>query len=204
MSAPESYRPVPASREAGAAAGVSLASVRVDLIELAALRGRAGELAEVTAARGIVLPRFGRVAAADEGLILSVRPERWWLLSQPGVAGARAAAWQARCAGCAAGIDLSAAWEVLHLGGTASREALRRGCRLDLHPDRFSSGHAAASVVAQVPVVIVALRTSLLLITPATTARHFREWIAAAAQPFGFQAHTQALESLPSQESPSP
>jgi hypothetical protein len=55
-----------------------------------------------------------------------------------------------------------------------------------------------------VPIVIVALRAGLLLITPATTARHFQEWIARAARPFGFQAHTEALESLPSEESLSP
>jgi sarcosine oxidase gamma subunit len=63
-----------------------------------------------------------------------------------------------------------------------------RGCRLDLDPDVFPAGSAAATIMAQVSVTIMALSSGVLLLTPATTARHFYEWLASAAKPFGFVA----------------
>ena len=58
--------------------------------------------------------------------------------------------------------------------------------RLDLHPAAFAPGSAAASSMAQVPVTIAALSAGWLLLTPASTARHFSEWLTATAGPFGF------------------
>jgi sarcosine oxidase subunit gamma len=74
----------------------------------------------------------------------------------------------------------------LYLTGPAVPEVLARGCRLDLHPAAFVPGSAAASSMAQVPVTIAALSVGWLLLTPASTARHFSEWLTATAGPFGF------------------
>jgi sarcosine oxidase gamma subunit len=67
---------------------------------------------------------------------------------------------------------------------------LARGCRLDLEPTLFPPGRAAATIIAQVPVTLAALASGMLLLTPATTGRHLRHWLAATARPFGLMPVT--------------
>jgi heterotetrameric sarcosine oxidase gamma subunit len=195
VSAPEEGR--------AARAGISCAAVPADVIELAALRERTQVLKALAARRGLLLPAFGWVAAAHEILLLSVRPERWLLLSAPALPGATLAGWRAACSGCAAAIELSAALTALYLTGPAVPEVLARSCRLDLHPGAFVPGSAAASSMAQVPVTIAALPAGWLLLTPASTARHFRQWLTATAGPFGFvPAASVTVASLSGERTP--
>ena len=168
-----------------ATAGVTLAAAAADMTELAALRDREQVLKALAARRGIGLPPLGRIVAARDTLVLSVRPGRWLLLTPPGAPGATAAQWQEACAGTAAVIDLSSALVMLQVAGPNAREALLRGCRLDLDPEVFPAGHAAATAMAQVAALLAALPSGMLILTPASTGRHFREWLAAAARPFG-------------------
>ena len=108
---------------------------------------------------------------------LSVRPDRWLLLSPPSAPGEAAKKWATRCAGCAATVDLSSAFAAFELSGNSAREMLARGCRLDLDPAAFPEGHAAATIMAQVSVILANLGPAFLLLTPSTTARHFDEWL---------------------------
>jgi sarcosine oxidase, subunit gamma len=117
-------------------------------------------------------------------LALCVRPDRWLILSPPASAGASAGVWQAACAGLGIALDLSSGLTALQLAGPAAREVLVRGCRLDLDPDAFPVGAAAATIMVQVSVILVALPSGLLLLTPASTARHVREWLVSTAKPF--------------------
>jgi len=48
------------------------------------------------------------------------------------------------------------------------------------------AGCAAATYVAQVPVMLAALPAGWLLLTPSTTMRHFSDWLGASARAFGF------------------
>jgi heterotetrameric sarcosine oxidase gamma subunit len=178
VSTPEDRREAPV--------GISCAPLRADIIELAALHERTQVLKALAGRRGLPFPALGCVAAARDTLLLGVRPERWLLLCAPAVPGATLADWRRACTGCAATIELSSALTALHLTGPAVPEVLARGCRLDLHPAAFVPGSAAASVIAQVPVTIAALPAGWLLLTPASTARHFSEWLTATAAPFGF------------------
>jgi sarcosine oxidase, subunit gamma len=166
-------------------AGVRIAACPTDCIELAAFSGRSAELEGIAAGRGLPLPACRHVAGASGQLLLSVRPQRWLLLGAPAAAGASAALWHGACTGVAAAIDLSSALTALHLAGPAVRELLARSCRLDLDPDAFPPGSAAATIMMQVSVILAALPSGLLLLTPATTARHLREWLLDAARPFG-------------------
>lgn len=163
-------------------AGVHLSDYRSDVVELAALRGRVRELEGIAAARGLSLPGFGRVVATGRWLTISVRPDRWLVLQASTTAGARAAQWHTACAGVATAVDLSSALAVLHLAGPQARELLARSCRVDLHEVALPSGRAVATVMAQVAVVIAAIPSGLLLLTPSTTARHFREWLVTSAK----------------------
>jgi len=169
----------------GESVGVRIAECRADIVELAVFRGRADVLAALALARGVALAERGRIRAAADGLIAAVRPERWLLFGPPAAPGALAKSWQAACAGCAAVIELSAALTAYHVTGAAARETLIRGCRLDLDPRVFPAGSAAATLMAQVPVIIGALASGVLLLTPSSTARHFHEWLIHVAKPFG-------------------
>jgi len=79
---------------------------------------------------------------------------------------------------------------------------LARGCRLDLHDDAFASGSAASTHMAQVTVTLAALPAGWLLLTPSTTARHFREWLTVTARPFGVASRADVTVATLSGETP--
>jgi sarcosine oxidase subunit gamma len=187
VSAPE-LRSKPHPPRVARTAGVSLGACKADIVEIAAFREAAPVLVSRARERGFTLPPHGRVAAVPGGLALAVRPERWLLLLAPAEPGASARQTLEICGTAGAAIELSSGLAALHLGGCAVREAMKRGCRLDLDPAVFPAGAAAASAMAQVAVILAALPSGLLLLTPATTARHLREWLAGSARPFGFQS----------------
>lgn len=155
-----------------------------DIVEIAALRGRAKQLVSIAAARGVRLSEFGRAESGTGHIVLSVRPERWLLLSRPAPPGLAMQGWQSACASVAVAIDLSSALSAFQITGPAIRDVLARGCRLDLDPEVFPVGYAAATIMAQVSVILVNLESGVLLLTPSTTARHFHEWLLSAARPF--------------------
>jgi heterotetrameric sarcosine oxidase gamma subunit len=175
---------------AGAAAGVRLRCGTMEIIQIAALRARGGELERIARERGLQLPALGCAALGPEQLTLSVRPGRWLLLAPTGPPGAAAQHWHTACAPAGAALDLSCALGAMHLAGPAVREMLARGCRLDLDPQVFPTGAAAATVIAQVSVILAAVPSGVLLLTPSSTARHLCAWLSGVAQPFGFTPQT--------------
>ena len=166
---------------------VTVGCASVDIVEIAALRGHALALERIARERGVQLPALGQVIHTSDTLALAVRPERWLILTAAAAAGAAAAGWEAVCSGEATVVDLSSGLAAFHLAGALAPEVLARGCRLDLHPQAFPALRAAATLMAQVSVVLAALHSGWLLLTPATTARHFHEWLASTAQPFGLK-----------------
>jgi heterotetrameric sarcosine oxidase gamma subunit len=169
---------------------IGLTRLRVwdrDVVEIAPLPGRAAELQRLIEARGLKLPPVGEVAATDERTVLCVRPGRWLWIEPRKEAGASAAEWEEACAGVATVVDLSSALKVYALTGSALSEVLARGCRLDLDPGVFAAGRAARTLMAQVSVILARGDSSMLLLTPATTAEHFIEWLTATARPFGLR-----------------
>src|SRR2546423_2983999 len=87
--------------------GIRLASCAADIVEIAALHGRAPELENIAGARGLDLPALGRVAVASGQLALGVRPARWLVPAPPADASATAAPWQAPCGALGAAVDRS-------------------------------------------------------------------------------------------------
>jgi heterotetrameric sarcosine oxidase gamma subunit len=164
---------------------MQLETCETDIVEIVALRHRTRDLQSIALSRGLQLPPLGRVAIAPDQLSLCVRPDRWLLLTPPASPGATAGAWQTACAGVGAAIDLSSGLTALQLAGRAAREVLVRVCRLDLDPDAFPVGAAAATIMVQVSVTLAVLPSGLLLLTPSSTARHLRDWLTCTARPFG-------------------
>jgi heterotetrameric sarcosine oxidase gamma subunit len=185
-----------------AESGITCASLSADIIELAALRNRTQVLRALGARRGLNLPEFGRTATVRETMLLCTRPERWLVLTAPAAPGAALSLWREACAGCAAPVELSSALSAFYLAGPAVPEVLARGCRLDLQSEAFANGGAASTHMAQVSVTLAALPAGWLLLTPATTSRHFREWLTATGAPFGFAARTGVTVANLSGETP--
>jgi heterotetrameric sarcosine oxidase gamma subunit len=167
------------------APGIALASCPADIVELAAFRERAGGLEGLAAERRIPPATPGGVAAGSGGLTLSVRPGRWLLVTPPAPPGASAKHWQAAAGGRAAVVDLSSALAAYLLRGPAVDEMLARACRLDLAAGAFPVGRAAATIMVQVAAILARLTPGMLLLTPATTAQHLREWLVETSRPFG-------------------
>ena len=165
--------------------GIALASCPADIVELAAFRDRTAHLEQLAAEQVVTLAGSGGVAAGGGRITLSVRPGRWLLLSPPAPPGASGARWHAAGGGRCAVADLSAALVAFYLTGPAVRALLARACRLDLDPGAFPAGRAAATMMVQVPAILAQLTPGTLLLTPATTAQHLREWLVTTAQPFG-------------------
>ena len=196
MSAPE-------TAPAGAPGrGATLAVWPADIVELSTY-----VVASADARRrvsGLDLPAVGRCVVTPQQLALSVRPGRWLLLSPRAAAGVAAERWIRACAGQGAVVELSSALTTFLLGGPRARELLSRGCRLDLAPEVFQIGHAAATIMAQVSVLLAAVPAGILLLTPASTAQHVGEWLAASAAPFGLALRPKvSLHELCGEGSPS-
>jgi sarcosine oxidase subunit gamma len=168
-------------------AGIALAPWAAEIVEVAALRRGAGAAQLYGAACGEPLPGFGRVNIGASQLALCVRPDRWLLIAPLAgqIPAARAMRWRQQCAGQAAVTELSSALAAFILAGSAVRQVLARGCRVDLDLQVFPAGCAAATVMAQVSVTLAALPHGMLLLTPASTAQHFAQWLDTAARPFG-------------------
>ncbi|HEX2791436.1 MAG TPA: sarcosine oxidase subunit gamma family protein [Steroidobacteraceae bacterium] len=187
----------------GKAAGLRLETSASDIIEIAALRGRARDLDRIALGHGVQLPPLGRALVATDHLTLCVRPERWLVLTPPASAGASAAVWQAVCAGLGAVLDLSSGLSALELAGPDAREVLVRSCRIDLDPQAFPVGAACATIMAQVPVTLVALASGVLLLTPASTARHFHQWLVSTSRCLGFVPPSHPDDATVSGDEPS-
>ncbi|MGA7539837.1 MAG: sarcosine oxidase subunit gamma family protein [Steroidobacteraceae bacterium] len=177
--------PAPEAAASEPVAAIALRSCAVDIVEIAPLRAGAAQMQSLIEARGSRLPPVGHVAATADRWVLCVRPGRWLLLESRREPGMSAARWESDCTATATAVDLTSAFRVLDVAGPAAREVLARGCRLDLHPAAFPAGRAARTIMAQVPVILAARSLGVVLLTPATTARHFSEWLAATAGPFG-------------------
>jgi sarcosine oxidase subunit gamma len=176
----------------GMKTGVKLRTSRGVLVELAAHRGRTAELTAIAAGHGCTLPSLGRAEFGAGHLALSVRPNRWLVLQAHAARATSCAQWEAMCGPAGTAVDLSSGLAVLQLCGPEARSVLARSCRLDLDPKYFPAGRAAATIVAQVSTLIVALPRGLLLLTPSTTARHFCEWLLTTGRPFGIGSPCEA------------
>ena len=129
------------------------------------------------------------VAAQLDGP-LPLGPSRWLMMAGYGEADSLSGRLSQELAGTAAVIDQSSAYVTFRVSGVSAREALARLCRLDLHPKVFAPGHAARTLMAQMPVIIhlIDAQACFELHVPMTLARSFSEHLLIAARSFGVTA----------------
>jgi len=167
--------------------GMRIARCAIDVREICVARARGEEFGRRVREHGVPLPDIGHVTVHGARLMMCIRPGRYLLLAapQPDSSAALMPGLWPPDAAPAAVIDLTGGHGAVLLQGTRRLDVLARGCRLDLDPAHFPVGRAAATIMVQVPVMLAALPAGLLLLAPASTARHVHEWLEATARPFG-------------------
>jgi methylglutamate dehydrogenase subunit D len=176
--------------QTGGAAGVIATPLEnYGMATVIAHHGGRGALDDYFAsAHGMTLPAAPRVACGRDCTLVWDGPDQWLALSPdrtfPGNL-------TAALGGIAAVSDQSGGRALLHLRGARMRDALAKGCPIDLHPRAFAPGDAAVTVVAQIGVhlwrlpsddgVHVALFRSM--------AGSFWSWLHASAAEFGIEVH---------------
>ena len=148
-----------------------------DLVEVTARRGRGRDVIYAGRARDLHLPGFGAATWSDTYVAACTRPERWWILAPVRPPNESAARIAGLLGTGAIVVDQSSGYVVFDLVGAGWRVLLTRGCRLDLDPGVFAPGHAAATTLAQVHVVLIPHPSGILVLAPSTYAQHFREWL---------------------------
>jgi sarcosine oxidase, subunit gamma len=123
------------------------------------LRGDAHDrafMAAVGRALGMVLPTDPNTAIAAGGVAaLWLGPDEWLLTCQPGSERNLAAGLRDALAGVHAAVtDVTDARTVIRIEGPAARDALAKGCPLDLHPRAFPAGAVAQTRLAKADVLL--------------------------------------------------
>lgn len=119
--------------------------LRLDPVDAAAVSAAETALA-------LKLPLTPNKSTAAGGcLALWFGPDQWLIVGPPDDAVPLMQTLAGRDASVVGVNDLRAVFE---LAGPASREVLRKGCAIDLHPRAFKPGDCALTVLARVPVAL--------------------------------------------------
>jgi sarcosine oxidase subunit gamma len=105
---------------------------------------------------GLVLPGEAcAVNMADGKAALWLSPGRWLIRSRlDKVAALMAALSRIEPDFSHLAVDVSHQYVVFSLTGWGGRAFLAKGCSLDLHPDKFASGHCASTLLGDLPLLI--------------------------------------------------
>lgn len=193
MSAPEPVHALAFAPRGGLGAATG-APLRVsfparEIVQVMVRRGQDAAFAEVMRdSFRMDPPGPGQTATAADITAIWIQPGQWLLTAPRSAEGALAARVTAAFAGLAAVADQSHGRTTIRLSGTAAREALSRGCRLDLHPRAFGPGRAASTPVAQIGCLVHQTDpTGFELTVFSTLAEPFLHWLLEAAAPHGVE-----------------
>ncbi|MBN9222339.1 MAG: sarcosine oxidase subunit gamma [Mesorhizobium sp.] len=130
---------------AQADAGVSLTEIRnFDLVQVMARRGKASEMAAAAKARfGVAAPERPKAAATSDATLIWSGPDQFMVLSKGAKHTIEALA--PVFAGAASLSDQSHARVLISISGGKARAMLAKLSSIDLHPDAFAVGTAAAT-----------------------------------------------------------
>lgn len=140
--------------------------------------------ARIASALGAPLPvrpnTVTRGSAADLE-ILWLGPDEWLVLAPDGAQGRLAGELRAALDGeVGSVVDVSAQQTVIELTGPRAREALAKGCSLDLHPRAFGPGQCAGTLLGRAGVTLLPREGSdptYWVLVRATFAAYLAEWL---------------------------
>lgn len=138
---------------------------------------------------GVSLPRKpNTVAAADDVKILWLGPDEWLVVTPPGRESEIVPALRGALVKAFASVtDVSSAQTVINIEGPKARDALAKGCPLDLHPRAFASGQSAQSRIAKADAIIHQLddTPSFDLFVRRSFAEYLWSWLTDAGGEYG-------------------
>lgn len=159
------------------AADVRFARVPADVVEVIAKRGRHRDVIYAGRSRQLPLPTVGTVEWSDAYLTFATRPDRWWIVMSVGPCGEAASRIGALLGTGVVAVDHSSGYDLIDLVGAAWRSLLACGCRIDLDANHFQPGQVAATVLAQVPIMLVPHPSGIFLLSPSTYTVHLEAWL---------------------------
>jgi heterotetrameric sarcosine oxidase gamma subunit len=167
-------------------AGVSI-TPRSGLVLTSVLVSREGRaaLAASIAQAGGTLPDAGRASRFGDHALLWSGPEAWLLVSRDRAA---LAALTRSLGGVSALSDQSDGRAVLRVSGPRARDALAKGCMIDLHPSAFPKDAVASTSIAYVGVQIWRpgdAEDAFEIFVPRSMAGSFWSWLSSSAAEFG-------------------
>lgn len=172
--------------EAGVSVGLRQS---LSMVLVQARRGAASELAAaVRQAMALDLPDGSRAAFAGSLVAVGLAPDQWLLLDKHS-AGQESLLTRTQLAAerRAAVVDQSHGRVAIRVTGDRCREALCLGVPIDLHPDVFRVGCAAATRIAHINAVILRMddQPTYDIVVGSSFAESFWQWLISAASSFG-------------------
>ncbi|MBZ9658361.1 sarcosine oxidase subunit gamma [Mesorhizobium sp. ESP-6-4] len=135
-------------------AGVALTEIRnFDLVQVMARRGKAGEMVKAAQARfGMAAPETPKAVDTADATLIWSGPDQFLVLSQGGKHSIEALG--PVFAGSASLSDQSHARALISVSGDKARAMLAKLSSIDLHPDVFGVGAAAATSIDHTSVTL--------------------------------------------------
>lgn len=135
-------------------AGVSLTEIRnFDLVQVMARRGKAADMAKAAKARfGVAAPQTPKAVGTADATLIWSGPDQFFVLSKGGKHGIGALA--PAFAQSASLSDQSHARVLISISGVKARTMLAKLSSIDLHPDAFPIGAAAATSIDHTSVTL--------------------------------------------------
>jgi methylglutamate dehydrogenase subunit D len=162
-------------------------SVGLGMAIVAARRDRFSDLAEqVHAHFRCEITDASRVHGAGAPYFIGIGPGRWLVVAaDPGFVDALAGKLQ----DAASVTDQSGGYRIVSVSGPCVRDALAKGVGLDLHPQAFKTGAAAATVVSHVPVMLWRHATAdrFEFAVPRSFFGSFMTWLHSSGLEFGIE-----------------
>jgi len=181
---------VPGRHGAAGENPVRIAQRRCDLVQLAARKGRADDLAAaIRTAYGLELPPPGDAATANDIAALWLQPNAWMLVAPPTAEASFARAIKTVCGDAGSVVDQTHGRVVFSLAGRNARRVLQNLCRLDLHVSAFGPGRVAATPMAEIACLLHQHDDipTFDIIVYSTFATHFAGALTHAAAGIGYE-----------------
>ena len=137
------------------------------------------------------------VKESGELTVMWLGPDEWLLVTPPGREAETAEALHDSLGEIVASVtDVSGGQTVINISGGHARDALAKGCTLDLHPRVFGPGRCAQSLIAKAAVVIrqVDDSPSFDVIVRRSFADYLALWIEDATQEYGLSVTAGPVE----------
>ena len=164
-------------------AGLALALVT-------ARKGKAVEAIEALAAFAQVRPLDRPSVFAKDGVaLIGVASGQWLAVAEPKRAVGFAAAIAEACAAAATVTDHTSAKAVVRIAGARARDALAKGCPIDLDPRVFKPGSAATTRIALIDCSLWQTDSTPAydLAVDRSIAPSFWTWLTASAAEYGYE-----------------